>query len=157
MIKMKKQIEPEQTDEQIAEKIADLRLEFDAFRASNLHTIEGGHAYIDRWIGQALKSCPANEVAFAGGSRDAGRVHVLDVVAAFIVSSGEFKRWLRERIDATAGREGVSGLTIAERDAEIERYSGEIATLERELQRRALERDRDLATAALAALGSEAA
>jgi hypothetical protein len=151
-----KKIEPEQTDEQIAERIADLRLEFDAFRASNLHTVEGGYDYIARWISQAKKSCDLNATAFAGGSRDAGRDHVLDVVGAFIVSSGEFQRWLKEKVDATAGREGVSSLSIAERDDELRRYSDEIASLERELQRRALERDRDEATAALAALGGAA-
>jgi hypothetical protein len=155
--KSKSKIEPEQTDEQIGERIADLRLEAAAFRESNLHTVEGGHNYIDRWIGQALKSCPANEVAFAGGSRDAGRDHVLDVVASFVASSGEFRRWLRERVDSAAGREGVSGLSIAERDGELEGYASAIENLELELQRRALERDRDEATAALAALGGEAA
>ena len=161
MAKDKKKTEPELTDVELHERVDWLIAAEAEFLDGNRWTRDDAREGADAWIASARGYLGASTEPspFASRSVDLSRERILEYVAAWALGSGEFKRWLHERIEAapSLGGSGFSGYSRDERDAELERLRGEIAETEAELERRRLTVERSRLESELAALGVDAA
>jgi uncharacterized small protein (DUF1192 family) len=153
---MAKDKTPELTDEELNDRLRLLREVETEFAEANPYVKEDGHDGVNAWLTKARtysKSSTQPE-PFAGNSVDLSRERILEFVAAWAVTSGEFQRWLHERVDDAPmlGGSGYSVYSREDRDAELARLHAEVAGVEAELERRRLAIERERLEAELAAI-----
>lgn len=131
-------------DEQLTERIETLRAELQRFTSENRwvreDAVEAGEAWLER--ARAIVSLKPEE-AWPSGSKSLREESILEVCAAFVLTSGEFRRWLKERLGSVSGgAPGVSTLSRVERDKELQRLGGDLGAARAELTRRGLDRQK---------------
>jgi hypothetical protein len=147
------------TDAEIQAELNALREREAAFIAEHRYCVDAAVEYVAEWIAAAQRSTSVgvNVPAFAIRDRDFMPSAVDQVLRAYLLSRRDFADWLRESVaNVRTGERGITALSTAERDAELERLRVAIRVREAELERRRLERTRDETEAALAQLGDAA-
>jgi hypothetical protein len=143
--------------EQLGDDLAQLRDELDSFERDNRITVDDIAENAERWLTQARGVPLLGSQALAAGGRSLANDAILEVAAAFIVSSGEFREWLIGRARACGGSPGFSKLSRKDRDEQVDKMKAEIGALETEIVRRNLEAERGRVETELAALGADTA
>jgi len=146
------------SDEQLEDSLAQLRDELAKFQRANHVTMTDAVENAETWLRQARSIPMLYPEALAGGGRDLGRDTLTEVVAAYVLTSADFREWLTERAAACGGSSGFSKLSRKDRDEQVDKMKAEIGALETEIVRRGLEAERGRVETELAALvGGEAA